>query len=84
MQQRVTAAAAQISSLNPLVELQTITTTEPLIPSGAAGSASSSSTNNRAVDWLRQEAVNVVVACDLPQSQMVSYAWYPPSRSVLS
>lgn len=70
-EQRTTAAALQIASLNPLVSLRMIPTVAPFIRHTEVESVASGS-EKVAVDWLRQEGVDVVVGCDLKQDQVVS------------
>ncbi|WWC71092.1 uncharacterized protein I206_105045 [Kwoniella pini CBS 10737] len=59
-QNRTKAALPQISSLNPLVSLTALETLQPFID----GSES------EIVDFLKREKVDVIVACDLPKSQL--------------
>ncbi|WWC96437.1 hypothetical protein V866_003305 [Kwoniella sp. B9012] len=59
-QNRTKAALPQISSLNPLVSLTTLESLSPFV----GGSES------EIVNLLRKEKVDVVVACDLPKTQL--------------
>ncbi|WVW85076.1 hypothetical protein I302_107112 [Kwoniella bestiolae CBS 10118] len=59
-QNRTKAALPQISSLNPLVSLTAFETLSPFV-GGSEGEI---------VDLLKTEKVDVVVACDLPKSQL--------------
>ncbi|WWC62948.1 uncharacterized protein I303_105546 [Kwoniella dejecticola CBS 10117] len=59
-QNRTQAASPQISSLNPLVSLTALETLHPFI-GGSEGEI---------VDLLKREKVDVIVACDLPKSQL--------------
>ncbi|WWC88317.1 uncharacterized protein L201_003225 [Kwoniella dendrophila CBS 6074] len=59
-QNRTKAALPQISSLNPLVSLTALETLSPFI-GGSEGEI---------VDFLKKEKVDVMVACDLPKSQL--------------
>ncbi|WRT68143.1 uncharacterized protein IL334_005118 [Kwoniella shivajii] len=59
-QNRTKAALPQISSLNPLVSLTAFETLQPFV-GGSEGEI---------VDILKKEKVDVIVACDLPRSQL--------------
>lgn len=83
--QRTEAAAAQIESLNPLVTLKAIPTLAPF----TQGSTAEAGSTTEMAAFLTREKVDVVVACDMTRSQLVSEKWgsgvctHRPCRSKL-
>jgi ubiquitin-like 1-activating enzyme E1 A len=69
-QQRTAAALPQIASLNPLVSLTALPTLAPFVRDSSGGAMVDS--KEEVVNFLRRESVDVVVACDMSVSQLVS------------
>jgi ubiquitin-like 1-activating enzyme E1 A len=69
--QRTTAAIGQIQSLNPLVSITALPTLSPFIRGPRDGAVVHGS--SEMLDFLKREKVDVVVACDMTRSQLVSY-----------
>lgn len=67
--QRVTAAAPQITSLNPLVSLTVLPTLAPFVRDQSATAQLNDQQEMAA--FLKREKVDVVIACDMTVQQMV-------------
>jgi ubiquitin-like 1-activating enzyme E1 A len=71
VKQRTSAALPQIASLNPLVSLTAIPTLSPFFRDPDVNSAELDA-EAEIVAFLQRERVDVVVACDMTRTELVS------------